>query len=254
MGKKLVVVEEGLEKAVMAHYTQAFSRGWVEMHRSSLAGVRSIYDELEKEFGEFAERFAEEKERLEFFEKREGGWADLRNAVRREFVEVPGMRGWWMLRCEVWQDLYVALMDVQNPSREQGSGELPVESVSIEEAELFAKRASWLLGEKVVLPSRELFFAAAGTPQTAEQIVLQSIGQLSKVRSGAANRLGFYHLWGNVGEWLSREDGNSTEVFNAGGHFGDTAQGIFAMQVRQSTVRDRSRLVGFRVAFFRERG
>ena len=250
VGKYLVIVEEGLESAVMGHFRQAFSRGW---DRTSVADVRAIYDELEKEFAAFAERFSGEKERLEFIEKREGSWADLRTSLSREFVEVPGMSGWWMLRCEVWQDLYVALMDVPNPSREQGSGEFPVESVSIEEAELFTKRASWLVGEKVVLPSRELFFAAAGSPQAAGEIVLQSIGQLGKVRSGAVNRSGFYHLWGNVSEWLARVDSDSAEVFHAGGHFGDTAQGVFANQVRQSTIRDRSRLVGFRVAFFRGR-
>ena len=255
VGKSLVIVEEGLEKAVMGHYTQAFARGWRGMYSGdvgeAVVGMRAIYDELEKEFGEFAERFAGEEERLVFVEKRKDRWADMHNSMRRDFVEIPAMKGWWLLRCEVWQDLYVDLMDVENPSREQGSGELPVESVSIEEAELFAKRASWLLGEKVVLPSRELFFAAAGKPRSAEEIGLQSIGQIAKVRSGVPNGAGCYHLWGNVSEWLVRKDGGAAEAFHAGGHFGDTPQTVFSKQVRQSTVRDRSRLVGFRVALYR---
>ena len=50
-----------------------------------------------------------------------------------------------MLRSEVSQELYTALMDVPSPSRSRG-GNLPVESVSHADAEAFALRVSWLLG------------------------------------------------------------------------------------------------------------
>ena len=59
---------------------------------------------------------------------------------------------------------------------------------------------------------------------------------------------GFFHLWGNVSEWLANPDGNSSnEVSHAGGHFLDTATSLAKNSVRQTHHNDRNRLIGFRV-------
>jgi tetratricopeptide (TPR) repeat protein len=251
-------IRSGMDNSASLHFDTVFSRGWEAVGKSlssgkvpaalaAVEGMRAVYDELAREFTGLVEKYEGTRERLEFMEKRKARVGLMAEELRKELVAVPGKPGWWMLRYEVWQDLYSALVDVENPSREKG-GDYPVESVTVVEAGEFAKRAGWLLGDKVVLPSGDLFFAAAGTPGAPRDIALGPSGVLWKVRTGDPNKAGFYNLWGNVGEWLEPE---GEKAFHAGGNYLDSPESVFKEPVREVTVRDRNRLVGFRIALFR---
>ena len=252
-------IRSGLKSSASAHFDTVFSRGWEDVGKalsagkvpsaiSTAEGIRAVYDGLVRDFGELVGQYEETKERLEFMEKRRSRFGLMSEALRKDLLAVPGKAGWWMLRYEVWQELYLSLMDVANPSREKGS-EYPVESVTAMEAGEFAKRAGWLMGDKVVLPSKELFFAASGQPKSVDEAVWGAQGVLWKVGTGDPDKGGFYNLWGNVGEWL-QPDGE--KAYYAGGNYTDIPEKVIREPVREVTVRDRSRLVGFRIAVFRE--
>jgi hypothetical protein len=254
-------VEKGLKAAVLKHYSQVFSSAWQDVNHSlrqtgisveaiwqKLKKIQEIQAEIDEMFPRFSANFSGEQERLEFLQKRKSGLVAQIQSLREEFLTVPGKPDWKMMRCEVWQELYTGLMEVPNPSRNQGD-QLPVESVTIKEAEAFAGKVSWLLGMEVVLPTRELFFAAAGNPLSADQIPIVPLGRMVPVKSGKTLSGGFYHLWGNVSEWISGNRGSRDLAEHTGGHFLDTGETVFAELVRKSTIRDRSRSVGFRLAY-----
>ena len=259
--KMLELAGKGLDDAVTRHYEKEFKQAWLLVDRvmrqagvtenqiwKSVDKVRQIQAEISEDFPKFADRFDQLLERLEFMENRRNELVSQMVALRKEFLDVPGKQGWKMLRCEVWQELYSSLVDSPNPSRNKGE-QLPVESVTIVEALEFAEKVSWLLGVKVVLPSQELFFAAAGRPQSVEQIPIVPIGRMVSVKSGKTLNGGFYHLWGNVSEWLAQPEEGSDLAEHTGGHFLDTGESLFQELIRKETIRDRSRSVGFRIAY-----
>ncbi|MDE0819656.1 MAG: hypothetical protein OSA95_00940, partial [Opitutales bacterium] len=173
--------------------------------------------------------------------------AGLQRYLRQQFVAIPGHGGWWMLRTEVSQDLYIAITDIPNPSRKKG-GTFPVESVSHIDASNFATRVGWLLGVRTQLPSLSQFNAVVGKPESPAQISIQSATSTVPVDQGAANADGFLHLWGNVAEWLAPAAGADVGmVTHAGGHFLDTAAALFGQPVSPASINDRSRLIGFRL-------
>lgn len=259
--KMLETAGKGLGEAVTRHFEKEYSEAWLEVDRTmrqaavsdhkiwgSVEKVRAIRAEITEEFPKFSDRFDLQLERLEFLEKRRNGLVPQILSLRKDFLNVPGKPGWKMFRCEVWQDLYSGMVDSPNPSRTQGD-QLPVESVTIMEAQEFAEKVSWLLGVKVVLPSEELFFAAAGSPQSPQQIPIVPLGRMVPAKSGNTLNGGFYHLWGNVSEWLAQKEPGSDLAEHTGGHFLDTGESLFQELVRKETIRDRSRSIGFRIAY-----
>ncbi len=162
-------------------------------------------------------------------------------------------KGFWMLSTEVTQGLYENLMGV-NPSSAVGAT-LPVEGVSVEEAEAFCAKLAALGLTGARLPTeREWEFACrAGSngpfaakptpneqgwmapaelaqlwrttpPDEAESAAIRWVGQrvgdgelgIKAVGSLAANRLGLFDMHGNVMEWCSnRWDGQSPYAENA---------------------------------------
>ena len=259
--RMMETAEGGLEDAVLKHYRQEFAKAWEQVDQvlrqptlsetriwANVDKVRAVQGDIAENFNKYADSFSPQLERMEFLDKRKAELVSQIKNLRREFLDVPGKTGWKMLRCEVWQELYTDLLDVPNPSRNQGD-QLPVESITIVEAQDFAKKASWLLGVKVVLPSQELFFAVAGSPQSANQISIVPLARMVPAKSGKTTEGGFYHLWGNVSEWIAQKDPTQDLAENTGGHFLDTNETVFEDLVRKSTIRDRSRSVGFRIAY-----
>ena len=245
------------DSAVM-HFQNYFIEQFAQLDRHLVEGqinmaleleekLRVKLKDVERQYPDVLPHLADEQVRTNFLQGRKDRLAAQQKYLRHQFAPVPGHANWWMLRSEVSQELYTALMDVPSPSRSRG-GNLPVESVSHADAEAFALRVSWLLGVPSQLPSREHFFAAAGKPTSLAEVLVQSKTSTVPVTGATAGPGGFFHLWGNVSEWLANPDGNSSnEVSHAGGHFLDTATSLAKNSVRQTHHNDRNRLIGFRV-------
>jgi len=151
---------------------------------------------------------------------------------------VSGEEGYWLLRSELSQEAYVLLVG-ENPSRHRGD-ELPVESVSLEEAERFCDYLSWALGYEVVLPSAEACLATGFNDMDRGWFSHNSGFETHPVESLEANDAGFWGVYGNVAEWLA--DGR---VF--GGRGIDPAVVTREAPIESMESGGRSRWVGFRV-------
>lgn len=100
---------------------------------------------------------------LSFLNLRSGELAALQDRFYEQFAPLPGELRYLMLRTELSQSDYARVMNT-NPSR-IGGRLLPVESVTVTEAEEFCRRLSWILGVAVRLPTREEMKAAATAPE-----------------------------------------------------------------------------------------
>ena len=161
---------------------------------------------------------------------------DLQMALREGLVDLPGFPGTAMLRTEVSQELYQRIMNA-NPSRNQGVG-LPVDSLTLSQARDFTRRAGWILGHPVGLPTREEFSAALDDTELGgfEEEERATAG----VSAGEPNSLGFIHLVGNLGQWLDDEPAENLGLV-AGGRF--SGRGELFREVNRN---ERSRSIGFR--------
>jgi tetratricopeptide (TPR) repeat protein len=255
---RIVAVQQSVAATAVRHFQNYFSGQLAQLDNHLASGqlvpalaleatLRRHFVQMENEFPGSAGQFGNLSERIQFLEGHKDRAAGLQRYLRQQFVAIPGHAGWWMLRTEVSQDLYIAIMDIPNPSRNKG-GTFPVESVSHIDASNFATRVGWLLGVRTQLPSMSLFNAVAGKPESPAQISIQPATSTVPVDQGAANAGGFLHLWGNVAEWLApAEKADVVEVTHAGGHFLDTAVVLFAQPISPAAVNDRSRLIGFRL-------
>lgn len=115
---------------------------------------------------------------------------------------------------EVTQKLWVAVMG-DNPSSVKGD-DLPVESVSWNDIELFIERLNKMTGRKYRLPTEaEWEYAAKGGNKSAGYIYIggnnpdketwnfnNSDNKSHKVGALKPNELGIYDMAGNVSEWV----------------------------------------------------
>ncbi len=163
-----------------------------------------------------------------------------------------------MMKTEVSQALYTFVMPF-NPSVRREHN-LPVESVDFLEAQEFCHRLSLLVGQKVRLPKRAEFLAAAGTPDAdallgQAWLIENSSGQVHPVAHRAPNAAGFFDLYGNVSEWVLPEPLASdaepalknNETYSAGG---DAQTPVYAFPKNNflaTNCSEKSRLRGFRV-------
>lgn len=114
---------------------------------------------------------------------------------------------------EVSQDLWEHIMG-DNPSKFKG-GDLPVESISVAEAEDFVKRLSAQTGAKFRLPTEaEWEYAARGGNKASDQTIYSGsndanavawhygncLNKTHEVKSKSPNALGLYNMSGNVFE------------------------------------------------------
>ena len=171
----------------------------------------------------------------------------IRESLVTQLVTLPGDKGRRMLRTEVPQALYTAVMGTNPSARREPTR--PVESMTYDEAERFCVRLGWLTGFKVRLPDEADYRAAMGDlarkalPEEAWTLAT-SDGQVRPVATSRANPAGFHDICGNVAEWVRSPDGQST-VSAAGGDAQSTPEAGLPLARAEKT--EVSRLRGFRV-------
>ena len=177
--------------------------------------------------------------------------ASIHEQIYDALLPIAEMEDVKMFRTEVPQELYVRIIG-KNPSRNRGDKN-PVDSISWNEAMVFCKRLSWILGKQVRLPSEAEFRRAVGNihlENTDEYIWSASNTDGSTQEVGQKNPLGggYHDLLGNAGEWLKQADeqSDSRSVNHFGGHVQDTAETVLSMPVRSASRNERNRLTGFR--------
>lgn len=129
-------------------------------------------------------------------------------------VRLVTLNNYYIGQTEVTQALWQAVMD-GNPSKFQGDGQLPIESISWEDCQTFIKKLNQLTGQRFRLPTEaEWEYAARGgkyskgykysgsnTLGDVAWYTDNSGGKTHPVASKHANELGLYDMSGNVEEW-----------------------------------------------------
>jgi hypothetical protein len=247
--------------------TQVLAMPEVEAFRADMAKLRDLLrdgevakasalgsdlsiraDALTRKFPSSLTEKDPDKQQLAFIRQRSATLEVIRDAVVKQLITIPNHKNIRLLRTEVPQSLYVAVMAV-NPSAKRETN-CPVESITYEDAEKFCARVAWLTGLKVRLPDADDYLAAQGdtgrqpTPEEAWTIDT-SDGQVRAVGTSKPNPLGFNDLSGNVAEWVRSAD-SSVNVTLAGGD-AQSAPGSTFLFV-QVNRREGSRLRGLRLA------
>lgn len=156
--------------------------------------------------------------------------------------DIPAPQGWQMLETEVDQLLFQMVMG-NNPSRQQGDS-LPVESVAVTDIRAFLQRTGWILARYCRLPTVDEFVALADAESGTIWHLGNSASEARAVNSGESNKLGFYHLIGNIAEVVTDTSGN--QYFQIGGHARMTVEDSTSLRPARILIHDRNRMVGFR--------
>ena len=184
---------------------------------------------------------------LMFIASRQGKIKIINNAIEGFFITHPVNQKIKLMRQEVSQSFYEAVMDI-NPSAVV-RGNLPVESVNYDDTQKFCKLLGWLTGRKIRLPTAGEFMQAAdnGEKNKPDQAwTFDNTDGLTtrNVATTQVNHYGFYDLIGNVEEWtdspLEKED-----AVILGGSVNTVIKKEFPQ--RKALKRERSRTLGFRV-------
>lgn len=190
------------------------------------------------------------KSKIAYLQLKSAELLTVHNIVGNALVTVPGLEGVQFSCTEVPQSLYILLMN-SNPSRNPAIAN-PVDSVSWVEAKEFCERLSWMLGREVRLPKESEFRQALGVFDFSDvdafawgikeaKGLSQPIGQKKPFLSGC------FDLLGNVSEWLSCDEAESTDTAShIGGHVQDDLRTIANVPARAYRKTGRSRMVGFR--------
>lgn len=216
------------------------------------AGV--VHSTLSARLGLLLQKFPEalpesdpDRRQLEVIRERAGTLALVRDSLVSQLAPLPSRPGFRILRTEVPQSLYVAVMG-SNPSAKREPN-LPVESLSHGEAEEFARRLGWLTGLRVRLPRQEEHLAAHGDlarplPPDEAWTIDTSDGRVRPVGTSKPNPAGIHDLVGNVAEWLASESSGPSAVAAGGDAQSAPPAGVPLDLVGRSEA---SRLRGFRV-------
>lgn len=217
----------------------------------TLSELRAEVDALSNSFPLSLHNDADLQNQLRYLNLIQENIADIQRNVDENILPIPEMEGIKMLRTEVPQSLYQQVM-AMNPSRNSGPN-LPVESVSWNEAREFCQRLSWILAQPVRLPSEMEFRRALGplrflVIEDHAWSVENSERQPHPVGSRQRHESGFYDLLGNVSEWLKDEQGETqvASARNIGGNHMDRTNTLFTVPLRESPANERNRLIGFR--------
>lgn len=234
-----------LESTIIA-MRAALRRGDHEAARQGIADALRISSEVAARFPRSRSISMDERIELEYLDIVQSDLPVLQTALTENLVEIGD--GWKMLRTEAPQRLYQRVMNA-NPSRNVGF-DMPVDSLTRAQAREFCRRATWILGRQVKLPTREQYKTALGdwtTEGYAGLIRYEGGGAAAPTNpttSGRPNSRGFIHLIGNVSQWLDDDgDGENTAWIAGGG----IAERIYADTIfRTVSPSERSRNIGFR--------
>ena len=175
----------------------------------------------------------------------------LGRVMADKFRPVPGRPGVAILATELPQRVY-EIVSRSNPSRQVGD-DLPVESVSLDDAQEFCRRLGWILGRTVRLPREAEYRAAVGTVPTGLELFAhvwsqeRSEQRSHQIATASANAAGLYDLLGNVAEWLAPESDDAEAAPVAGGSYADTAVAIGGIPLERRNRLERARTIGFRI-------
>lgn len=189
-----------------------------------------------------------DRRQLAVIQERLSSLAVVREIFVTQLVALPAHPGRRILRTEVNQALYQAVMGA-NPSAKRDPA-LPAESMDHGQATEFARRLGWLTGLNVRLPMPEELAAAHqadGRALPAEEAwtLDTSDGRVRPVGTSRPNPAGIHDLLGNVAEWaLPAVAGPRAPV--VGGDAQSVPEGAY-LPVAQVGKGETSRLRGFRV-------
>lgn len=217
-------------------------RYWALAHKTLL--------ELEDSVNRFVEAFSlsllpepELRERVDWMISIEPKLEMISNSVENRLVRPPelSMR---ILSTEVDQALYEHIMGT-NPSRWIDPN-LPVDSVSFYDAELFCKRLGWLMGRDVHIPQVDwLDFLSEVDLEGNTFWLSHNSGFRSKPIGNSDPIMGFYDLFGNLEEWIVDASGNEVAGL-FGGCGADSPSKLRNDPINQVAANFRSRWTGFR--------
>jgi len=185
---------------------------------------------------------------LSFISSRQGMIKIINKAIESYFIKHPVNKEIKLMRHEVPQSFYEAVVGV-NPSAVV-RGNLPVESVNYEDTQKFCKELGWLTGRSIRLPTAEEFVQAVGENDEKnkkdQSWTFDNTDGLTtrNVATTQVNSYGFYDLIGNVEEWTTSPP-SSEEALIMGGSVNTVVKKDFPR--RQAQKSERSRTLGFRV-------
>jgi len=184
---------------------------------------------------------------INFLHAKRGQIEQLQQLLDNGLIALPS--GVKMLKTEVWQDLFMEIVGT-NPSRNRG-GRLPVETVNYPEAADFCRRAGYLLGTTVRLPTPEEFKEALGSLRYVDLHAVcwnseNSGASTHPVGEKQPNQAGFNDLLGNVAEWTQAADTDKSAAV-MGGSFMTPVDQIGDISIVQTVKNERNRLNGLRI-------
>jgi len=216
----------------------------------AIVAASALLSDLETQFPRSSHLDPAVMLRVRFLATQREDLGALQDAVMERLQPIPGQPAWAMLDREVSQLLYSRLTG-SNPSTRRGDL-LPVEGVTLDEAQEFARRLSWVLGREVRLPGRAEFEAAVQPvdPMHVRQGCWHGASVPDReprpVGSSPPNARGFYDLLGNGSDWLL-PDTPGGDALVAGGSVRDNPIALAQVPVESRPAVERIRYNGFRV-------
>lgn len=176
----------------------------------------------------------------------------INDIVKNNLIQLEKDSKIYMYKSEVDQKLYKLVMN-ENRSRNVGDN-LPVETISLENARDFCRRLSWAIAKKVDLPTKEQFLKAVGSLKYVDLNAISWNASNSEMKSHEiakkeANSKGFFDLLGNVAEFV--KDGDSFAIMGGSSQsWTDVISTIPFTPVEKNLRGDR--MIGFRFVIWQD--